>query len=109
MSGRTYSNEEKNTYVEEFKASGLKQTTFAREKGIPDATFRGWLKLERQQSFGEISLKNAVNINANSTSKPNISNGKTIIFVKDDIKLELREGFDKQLLKKIVEVLISDT
>lgn len=109
MLGRKYSNEEKKAIIEEFKSSGIKQTIFAREKGIPEATFRGWLKLEKEKAFGEIDLGQAVNINASSTFNPDQSIGKTIIFKKDDIKLELRDGFDKELLKKIVEVLVSDT
>lgn len=109
MSGRKYSNEEKKAYVEEFRASGIKQTIFAREKGIPNATFRGWLKLEKSETFGEIDLRQIEDRNANSIFNPNLSIEKTIIFKQNDIKLELKEGFDKQLLKKIVEVLVSDT
>ena len=43
MRVKTYSEEEKMAYVEEFKNSGMGSTTFAREKGIPESTLRTWL------------------------------------------------------------------
>lgn len=103
---REYSKEEKLAYIEEFKSSGMSQTRFAREKGIPDTTFRGWVGLNKSSTFGEIDL-----------TQPNVSNlsqeleepkVETIVFAKNDIRIELKEGFDKQFLRKIVEVLIND-
>jgi len=103
---REYSKEEKLAYIEEFKLSGMSQTRFAREKGIPDTTFRGWVGLNKSSTFGEIDLtpSNVSNI-SQELEQPKI---KTIVFAKDDIKIELKEGFDKQFLRKIVEVLIND-
>lgn len=100
---REYTQEEKLAYVEEFKASGMSQKRFAKEKGIPDTTFRGWLRLDRALGFGEISLKPTT---TNYAAKEPVR--KTMIFARDDIRIELREGFDKQFLRKIVEVLIND-
>lgn len=103
---REYSKEEKLAYIEEFKSSGMSQTRFAREKGIPDTTFRGWVGLNKTSVFGEIDLtqSNVSNI-SQELEQPKI---ETIIFAKDDIRIELKEGFDKQFLRKIVEVLIND-
>lgn len=109
MFARKYSNEEKRAYIEEFKVSGLNKTKFAREKGIPEATFRGWLKFESLETFGEIDLKKTTCIYAEPICELNPLIEKTIIFKQDNINLELREGYNKQLLKKIVEVLVSDT
>jgi hypothetical protein len=102
MVAREYSQEEKIAYVEEFKSSGMTSTAFAREKNIPDTTFRGWLRLERAMAFGEIDLKPS---NVSETSKVSIK--KTMVFAKDDIRIELKEGFDKQFLRNIIEVLLN--
>lgn len=106
MVNKEYSKEEKNTYLEDFKESGMSVSEYAREKGIPTSTLRGWLRLDRALAFGEIDLKPQFNETSNSSSKLNQPIKKTMIFAKDDIRIELKEGFDKELLKKIVEVLI---
>ena len=99
---REYSKEEKIAYVDEFKSSGMNITEFARSKNIPATTLRGWLRLERALSFGEIDLRPKSQI---SPSAPIIK--KTMVFAKDDIRIELKEGFDKKLLRDLVEVLIN--
>lgn len=102
---REYSKEEKMAYIEEFKASGMSQKRFAKEKGIPDTTLRGWLRLDRAMAFGEIDLKQPItHVTTTETVKQPIK--KTMVFAKEDIRIELKEGFDKEFLKKIVEVLI---
>ena len=106
---KEYSKEEKIAHVEAFKESGMSITAYAREQGIPKATFSGWLRLDRALAFGEIDVKPKFNEGANTSLKPNQPIRKTIVFAKDDIRIELKEGFDKNLLKKIVEVFISDT
>ena len=106
MVNKEYSKEEKIAYIEEFKESGMTVTSYAREKGIPPTTFRGWLRLERALAFGEIDLKPQFNESPRVALKLNQPVKKTMIFAKDDIRIELKEGFDKNLLKKIVEVLI---
>lgn len=103
---REYSKEEKLAYIEEFKSIGMIQTRFAREKGIHDTTFRGWVGLNKSSTFGEIDL-----------TQPNASNlsqeleetkVETIVFANKDIRIELKEGFHKQFLRKIVDLLIND-
>ena len=58
MSARKYSQQEKEKYVEEFMNSNESQTTFARARGIPESTFRGWLNYQNNNdiSFGSIEL-----------------------------------------------------
>lgn len=109
MTNKEYSKEEKIAYVEEFKDSGMSIAAYAREKGIPETTLRGWLRLDRAVAFGEIDIRPQFNETPNASFKPNQPIRKTMVFVKDDIRIELKEGFDKNLLKKIVEVFVSDT
>ena len=107
MSNREYSQEEKLAYIQDFKESGMSLSSYAKEKGIPVTTFSGWVRLDKALAFGEIDLKPQFNEPANAPLKSNQSVKKTMIFAKDDIRIELKEGFDKDLLKKIVEVLVS--
>ena len=104
MLGYQYSKEEKIAYVEEFKSSGMSANEYSREKGIPATTFRGWLRLDRALEFGEIDLKSG-EIEQISKVVPPIR--KTMVFAKEDIRIELKEGYDKELLRNIVEVLIN--
>lgn len=101
MSGRVYSEEEKIAYVEEFKKSELGSTTFAREIGVPESTLRTWVREDRNLSFGAIDLQPSNNMN-----QKNIKKGT--IFASENIRIELKEGFDKKFLLKIIEVLVND-
>ena len=105
MVKRVYTTAEKFAYVEEFKESGMSRYQFIKEKGIPESTFRGWLKLDRTSTFGEIELKPAIEkISEAVPIVPKLRDG--IVFEKEDMRIELKQGFDKELLKRIVEVLI---
>ena len=98
MSQRSYSEEEKNACVEEFKESGQSIKGFAKAKDVPESTFRGWLKADEDISFGRIEI-NSLNTGISTFDKD------TIVFVYENIKIELKENFNKELLKQIVEVL----
>ena len=76
---------------------------FAREKRLPASTLRSWLRLNQAMTFGEINLSQTTSI-----TKTTIVPRKPIVFVNDTIKIELREGFNKDFLRRIVEVLIDD-
>lgn len=102
MLAREYSKEEKIAYVEEFKSSGMNLAEFARSKNIPSTTLRGWLRLDRALAFGEIDLKPQPQV-----VPPALVVKKTMVFAKDDIRIELKEGFDKEFLRNIIEVLIN--
>lgn len=101
---REYDVDEKIAYVEEYKNSGLSVAQFAREKRIPPSTLSSWLKLNQAMTFGEINLSQTTSITKTATIVPK----KPTVFVSDDIKIELREGFNKDFLRRIVEVLIDD-
>lgn len=101
MSARTYEKEEKQAYVEDFKNSGESMSRYAMEKGIPETTLRGWIKEDRELTFGAIEVK------PSNVPLPRIAKSATV-FATENIRIELKENFDKVLLQKIVEVLIND-
>lgn len=53
---RNYSEEEKQKLLDKYKVSGKSKTTYARENGIPEGTFRAWIKEEQYGMFGTIEL-----------------------------------------------------
>ena len=101
MSVRTYEKEEKQAYVEDFKNSGETLGRYALEKGIPESTIRGWIKEDKELTFGAIEIK------PSTTAIPKVPKSSTV-FVTENIRIELKEKFDKNLLRRIVEVLIND-
>ena len=101
---KIYSEEEKQAYLGSFKVSGKSKTAYARENNIPEATFRAWIKDEYCQLFGAIDINPIVTQTQNSKKE----NKQSTIFSCNNIRIELKEGFDKQFFKRIVEVLIND-
>ncbi len=95
---RTYSEEEKMEYVERYKSSGENIERFALENGIPGTTFRDWLKNDEELKFGEINIMPKL---------PNKTKANVTIFSSEKIRIELKEGFDKEFLKQIMEVMIN--
>lgn len=95
---RNYSEEEKREYLDRFKVSGKSKTIYARENGIPEATFRAWVKEEQYGMFGALEI----NQQEQMTQKQLV---KSIIFCNENIRIELKEGYDKEYLKRIVEVI----
>ena len=100
MSVRTYEKEEKQAYIEEYKNSGKSLARYALEKGIPETTLRGWIKEDRELTFGSIELK------PSTAPLPRVTKSATV-FATENIRIELKENFNKELLKRIVEVLIN--
>ena len=96
MSQRRYSEEEKQAYIEEFNKSGESIGYFAMENNIPQSTLRGWIDAE--VAFGKISMKQV-------RTSPHKAN-KNMVFACENIRIELKENFNKELLKKVMEVLI---
>lgn len=102
MNVRAYSEAEKAILIDEFNESELSITQFSKQHDIPVSTFRGWLNAG-ELSFGAIDVR--------PTQPQNITNkklAKTMIFVSENIRIELKENFNKDFLKKIVEVLVND-
>lgn len=99
---RIYSDEEKRLHLDQYKVSGKTKTEYARVNDIPEATFRAWIKEENLASYGMLDIGNNDPVTTVKITKP-------IIFANENIRIELREGFDKRFLKRIIEVLIDDT
>ena len=53
---RNYSEKEKQEYLDKYKVIGKSKTIYARENGIPEATFRAWVKEEQYGMFGAIEI-----------------------------------------------------
>ena len=100
---RTYSEEEKLSHLELFKESGLSVNEYAREKDIPETTLRDWIKVDENVGFGKIDVKSMF---GEKNAQPKIR--KPTVFVNEKIRIELKEGYSKQFLRNIVEVLIND-
>ena len=97
---KIYEEEEKRMYLDAFNVSGKTKTAFVRDNNIPEATFRAWIKEDENSTFGAIQLNN---------DTQSIRNKKqSTIFSCENIRIELKDGFDKEILRKIVEVLIND-
>ena len=99
---KSYSEEEKRKYLDAFRVSGKTKTAYARENDIPEATFRAWVKEEEYQTFGAIRINEEIPPISTKVKK------QSTIFSSEDIRIELKEGFDKEFLRKVVEVLIDD-
>ena len=100
MGTRICDRQEKQAHVEEFKRSEEPLARYALENGIPETTLRGWLKENKELKFG------AIEINSSNPPLPRISESP-IVFATENIRIELKENFDKALLRQIVEALIN--
>ena len=98
---RIYSDEEKRAHVDKYLVSGKCKTEYARENDIPEATFRSWIKEENYSDFGVLE-------SGSSETEKIVKIARPIIFSSENIRIELREGFDKEFLKRIIEVLVND-
>lgn len=93
--------EEKMKCVEEFKKSGMRAKAYAEEKGIPLTTLKYWLQRYKEpEKFGKIEISH---IDEKTTKE--CTKGKEIQFVCENIRIELKDGYDKEIFKRIVEVI----
>lgn len=99
---RTYGDEEKRLHLDQYKVSGKSKTEYARDNDIPEATFRAWVKEENYSDFGIIETE------TNEDVKVATKIIRPIIFANENIRIELREGYDKKFLKRMIEVLVND-
>lgn len=99
---RIYSDEEKRVHLDKYKVSGKCKTEYARENDIPEATFRAWIKEENISDFGMLEMNNVTDV------EKTVKLVKPTIFANENIRIELREGYDKSFLRKIIEVLVND-
>ena len=69
---RNYSEKEKREYLDRFKVSGKSKTIYARENGIPEATFRAWIKEQQYGMFGAIEINQQESISQKTIVKSTI-------------------------------------
>ncbi len=96
---RKYTDKEREHYLEEFQNSDLTMTQFAREKGIPASTLKGWINKETDIRFGEIQTEENTKTGMPRPNK---------VFITENIRIELKYGYNKEFLKRVVEVLMDD-
>lgn len=96
---RKYTDKEREHYLEEYQNSELTMSQFAREKGIPASTLKGWINRETDIRFGELQTEENTRT---SMPRPNK------VFIAENIRIELKYGYNKEFLKKVVEVLMED-
>ena len=89
---RVYSDEEKEEYLAEYHESGKSKSEFSREKDIP-TTFRRWIDNENKSTYWMIDL------NKLDKEKPPVMTSiiKPTVFGSSKRKIELQEGYDKNL------------
>lgn len=96
-----YSEEEKRLHLDRYEVSGKCKTEYARENNIPEATFRTWVKEATYANYGMVEVEE-------SNTESDLRIVKPIIFSDEKIRIELKQGYNKEFLKKIIEVLIND-
>lgn len=98
---KKYTTEEIEYALSEYKESGLSMSEYTRNKGIATTTFRGWLnknKINELEGFGLINFE--------TTNDAKINIAKVVVnFNTDKIKIELKEGYDKKMLKNIIKAV----
>lgn len=78
---------------------GLRIEDYAYQNSITEDNLRKWLQEDMESTFGKINT---------DTLSLELNIEKTVVFKNSNIHIELREGFDREYLRKIVEVLIND-
>ena len=98
MARKYYSKEEKASYIEAFKQSGLNFREFSKENNIPETTIRDWINNKKNIRFGELKLKENEILKSVNTSN---------VFENETIKIVWKEGCDKKLILRMIEVIVS--
>ena len=103
MMSNQYSEEEKAAYVAGYKRmdGSVSASGFAKGNGIPASTFNGWLKADANMPFGKLQIEQST---ISYIAKPNRN---VIVFASENIRIELKENFDKEFLNRIMGVLIN--
>ncbi len=96
---RKYTDKEREHYLEEYQNSELTMSQFAREKGIPASTLKGWINRETEIRFGEVQTEENTRT---AMPRPNK------VFITEFFRRDLKYGYNKDFLKKVVDVLMED-
>ncbi len=100
---KEYSEEEKEKYVRGFKKCTLPLYEYARKMKINPEDLKQWLKKDNGSAlFGKIEMKDIIEEPSSTLAKRT-----AIKFESKNIKIELKENYDKELLMNLMEVLIN--
>ena len=97
---RIYSEAEKEKYVRGFKSCTLTLDEYANKMQIDSEKLKEWLKNTKySEKFGLLTFDMQSNIE-------NASSSKNLTFITNNIRIELKSGYDKALLRNIMEVIL---
>lgn len=66
------------------------------KRGILEATFRTWVKEEQYGMFGALEINQQEQVAQKQLVK-------STIFCNENIRIELKEGYDREYLKRIIK------
>lgn len=96
---KEYSEADKVKYCRGFKNCTLPITDYAVKMGIPVEELKVWLKEYKEPlAYGAIDLTSLFEQQNDNSTKANFK------FNTDTIKIEITEGYDRNVLKKILEL-----
>ncbi len=114
---RKYSEEDKIKYVQGFKNCTLPLREYADKMLIDAVELKAWIKeYQELPMFGKINVseliegknveRNAMHIKEEAKSGTPEHKSESIKFESPTIKIELKENYNKEMLKKLLEVLV---
>lgn len=98
---KEYSKEDKIKYCQGFKKCTLPLANYAEKMKIPIEGLKQWLKEYKEPpAFGAINLSEVF-------AENNVENKKSKFkFCTNSIKIEILENYDKEILKKILDLMV---
>ena len=100
MTNKQYTDEERKSYLEQWRQSGLSGNKFCRDNNIRPTTFYNWTKKERQkeakQNPGFVKLQ-----------KLGINAPTNIVIEKNDWKIILPPGFSREDAVTVIDLVES--
>ena len=98
-----YDEAQKSEWLSNFKKSNISVRCYSKEIGVPSATFRSWLAKEKSRTSNQFGIVNLVKNN-----EVEIVGSSEISIKTEKIKIELSKGYNKKMLKKLIEVITDD-
>ena len=101
-----YDEGDKQKYVRGFKNCNQTLLEYCDKMQIRYDDMKSWLKeYKNLPAFGKIDVK-AIAEKESTTVQQKVEDAAPIKFETDTIKLELKPGYDKELLQQMMEVLV---
>jgi len=88
----------------EYEVSGKSIATWCKEQTVRENQFYYWRKKLRTEQIGKAQPVKWLALNL-QTSKQAVPTGSSITVCVGQVTVEIREGFDRHLLREIVQVL----